>query len=403
MSDRNASSLSSSSGSKTARVSLKRRIAGVRVRFYKRTAGSNLSMDFEVEGERFQESTGWPHIADAERVALRRIEEIKAARLSLGAQALVRGSMATVGDVCEALLQGDKVMEDRTRTTYLAALKRLARVVDEDRPEEVALDAVLNRAVLERFVSEGQGREGRGVNWHDALPENVGLNSTVRNASSVFQERIVERHLKGLRLPPLEPLRKFPSLPTPPTHFVPWPAENLAAMDAAALVLKEENLELYLCHIMLRRLGLRDAELLAARSSWVQWNEAEGKAWLDVRPRAPEGGEPGFRLLKGGRPRRLALDAEIQGLLKGRTGFLIGQGWGDSRRYDFIYREHCEWLRPFVPAGRSKVNHELRKLSASRVYTAHGIAAAAYFLGDSVATTEGYYATWTGEAPVVAW
>jgi hypothetical protein len=99
----------------------------------------------------------------------------------------------------------------------------------------------------------------------------------------------------------------------------------------------------------------------------------------------------------------LALDAEIQGLLKGRAGFLIGDGWTDSRRYDFIYRDHCEWLRPFVPAGRSKVNHELRKLSASRVYTAHGIAAAAYFLGDSVATTEGYYATWTGEAPVVEW
>jgi len=386
-----------------AMSSLKRKIAGVKVRFYKRTAGSNLSMDFEVEGERFQESTGWPHIADAERVALRRIEEIKAARLSLGAQALVRGSMATVGDVCEALMQGDKVMEDRTRTTYLAALKRLARVVDEDRPEGVPLDAVLNRAVLERFVSEGQGREGRGVNWHDALPENVGLNSTVRNASSVFQERIVERHLKGLRLPPLEPLRKFPSLPTPPTHFVPWPAENLAAMDAAAQVLKVENPELYLCHIMLRRLGLRDGELLQARMAWVQWNETEGKAWLDVRPRAPLGGEPGFRLFKHGKPRRLALDAEIQGLLKGRTGFVIANGAKDSRRYDFIYRDHCDWLRPFVPGDRSQVNHELRKLGASVVYTQHGIAAAAYFLGDSVATTERYYAAWMGEAPVVAW
>lgn len=392
------------SGVKASRpASLKRRIAGVKVRFYKRTVAANLSMDFELEGERFQESTGWPHIADAERVALRRIEEIKAARFALGAGALVRGSMATVGDVCTAVTGGDKVMEDRTRARYLEALRRLARVVDEARPDAVALHAVLNRGLLERFVSVGQGRDGRGVNWHDALPGNVGLNSTLRNAASVFQERIVERHLKGLRLPPLDALRKFPALPTPPTHFVPWPTENLAAMDAAAQVLKVEEPELYLCHIMLRRLGLRDAELLAARASWVQWNEAEGKAWLDVRPRAAEGGEPGFRLLKGGRPRRLALDAEIQGLLKGRAGFSIGDGWTDSRRYDFIYRDHCEWLRPFVPAGRSKVNHELRKLSASRVYTAHGIAAAAYFLGDSVATTEGYYATWTGEAPVVEW
>jgi hypothetical protein len=133
----------------------------------------------------------------------------------------------------------------------------------------------------------------------------------------------------------------------------------------------------------------------------VQWNEAEGKAWLDVRPRAPEGEEPGFRLLKHGRPRRLALDEEIQRLIKSRSGFLIGDGWRASRRYDFIYRDHCDWLRPFVPGNRSQVNHELRKLSASQVYTEHGIAAAAYFLGDSVATTEGHYASWTGEAPVV--
>jgi len=43
------------SGVKASRpASLKRRIAGVKVRFYKRTVAANLSMDFELEGERFQ-------------------------------------------------------------------------------------------------------------------------------------------------------------------------------------------------------------------------------------------------------------------------------------------------------------------------------------------------------------
>jgi len=381
---------------------LKRKIAGVKVRFYKRTAGSNLSMDFEIDGERFQESTGWPHIADAERVALDRINKINEARRAFGAGALVRGSMATVGEVCEALRVGDKVMDEKTLTRYMAALVCLARVVDEARPLDVTLDKVIDRVTLERYVSLAQGNQGRGVNWHDQLPMNGAINSTLRNAASLFQERLVGRHLSALRLPPLEPLRKFTALPTLPTHFIPWPTENVTAMDAAARALKTEQPELWLCHVMLRRLGLRDAELLGARAAWVQWGQ-DGKAWLDLRTRTAEGGEPAFRLLKGGKPRRLALDAEIQEALRGRPGWLIGDGWGESKRYDFVYREHCDWLRPFVPEGRMKVNHELRKLAASRVYTQHGIAAAAYFLGDSVTTTERYYAAWTAEAPVVAW
>ena len=385
-------------------ASLKRKIAGVKVRFYKRTAGGNLAMDFVVDEERFQESTGWPHIADAERVALARIEEIKRTRLSLGTAAVVKGEMATVGDIEQALRAGDKVMDEKTLARYLAALKHLARFVSVTKQGEISdedvtavpLDRIIDRAVLERWISVQQGRNGAGVNWRDRAPGNVGINSTLRNAASVFQERLVMSHYKGLRLPPLEPLRKMPALPVPPTHFVPWPVEKIAAMDAAGRALKEADAELWLCHAMLRRLGLRDGELLEARGSWIVWGEA-GEAWLDIRPRQPMDGEPGFDCFKHGRPRKLGLDAELQAALRGRTGWLIAPEMKDSRRYDFIYREHCAWLRGFVPEGRTMVNHELRKLAASVVYTQHGLAAAAYFLGDSVATTERHYASWTGE------
>lgn len=382
---------------------LKRNVAGLKVRFYKRTPKANFTMDFEFEGERFQESTGWPHIADAERVAAEKIEQIKAIRFSRGSEARVRGAMATVGEVRDALEHGDKVMDDKTRNRYIAGLLRLARLVDDRAPEAVTLDRVVHRPLLERFVSLEQGADGRGVNWHDELECNGGINSTLRNAASCFQERLLDRHLKGLRLPPLDPLRKFPPLPTLPTHFVPWPEANVQAMDEAARLLKAEDPELWLCHAMLRRLGLRNGELEFSRASWIEWG-TDGKAWLNVKTRKAEGDEPAFSLLKnGGKPRRLSLDAELQEALRGRTGWLIGEGWGPSKRHDFIYRSHCDWLRPFVPAGREKVNHELRKLSASRVYTQHGIAAAAYFLGDSVTTTERFYAAWTAEAPVIAW
>lgn len=375
-----------SSGRKT----VAKRISGVAVRFYKRTAAASWTMDFMVPGsaERVQESTRWSTIQEAERVAAERIEEVKRLVLNYGPTAQVRGSWATVGEVLAVLEHGDKVVDGNTLRTYKSAILRLARVVDEVRPFEVGMDRVLCRATVERFLSLGQGRDGRGVNWVDALPVNSGLNATVRNALALMSHR--ERLMPGLKVPEVAEVRKLPKLREPRHGFVPWPAGVFEQMKAEVEGLRETQPELWLINVCLRRLGLRAEELLAARREWIE-QDGQGRWCLVIKDR------PDWQVLKHGKPRRLLLDAELAGVLLGRAGFLIADGLGETARYDLIYRRHSELLRRWIP-DRTKSNHELRMHAASQVYMQQGLGAAAYFLGDSASTTERFYASWLGGA-----
>jgi integrase len=382
--------LPAASTDKAGRKTVSKRIAGVAVRFYKRTAAASWTMDFMVPGssERVQESTRWTTLAEAERVAAGRIEEVKRLILNLGSKALVRGAWATVGEVLAVLDQGDKVVDSGTLRTYKSALLRLARTVDEVAPLEVGMDKALARVTVERLFSLGQGREGKGVNWVDPLPVNSGLNGTVRNALALMSHR--ERLMPGLKVPDVVDLRKLPKLREARHGFVPWPAGVFERMKAEVEGLRDSQPELWLINVCLRRLGLRAEELLAARREWIE-QDAQGRWCLVVKDRAD------WQVLKHGKPRRLLLDAELAGVLLQKVGFLIADGLGETTRYDLIYRRHSEFLRRFIP-DRTKSNHELRMHAASQVYMQQGLGAAAYFLGDSASTTERFYASWLGGA-----
>jgi hypothetical protein len=369
---------------------MKRKIAGVPVRFYKRAATASWTMDFRVPGcpDRIQESTKWETLPEAERIAEQRIGEIKGLILNLGPEAKIRGTFATAGEAIAVMDAADKCVSDDTLRTYKSALRRLARVVDEDAWEAVTLEKIYSRPLIERFFSMGQGREGRGVNWVDALEVNTGLMATVRNALALLSHQ--ERLLPGLRLPEVSALKSMPRLKLPRAGFEPWPAGVFEAMVKAAELLKETEPELWLINVCLRRLGLRVEELECARRDWLE-QDAAGRWCLVIKERAA------WAILKHGKPRKLALDAELAEILTARTGYLIADGLPTTTRHDLICREHSQFLRRFIP-DRTKSNHELRMHAASQVYTRHGLGAAAYFLGDSAATTERFYASWMGGA-----
>lgn len=369
---------------------IKRKLGGVPVRFYKRTAAASWTMDFRVPGcpDRIQESTKWPTIEEAERIAAQRIEEIKGLVLNLGPEAKVRGAYATAGEAIAVMDAADKCVSDETLRTYKSALRRLARVVDDEGWEGVGLDRVYSRPTVERFYSLGQGREGKGVNWVDALGVNTGLTATVRNALALLSHK--ERLLPGLKLPDVSGLKAMPRLKVPRSGFEPWPAGVFEKMIEAAEKKKDSEPELWLINVCLRRLGLRVEELEQARREWLE-QDANGRWCLVIKERAD------WSILKHGKPRKLLLDAELAEILTAKTGFLIADGLPPSVRHDLICRKHSEFLRGFIP-HRTKTNHELRMHAASQVYTRQGLGAAAYFLGDSASTTERYYASWMGGA-----
>lgn len=382
-------------------------LEGVDVSFYKRTEASNYTMDFRVAGERIQESSGWKLIADAERAASKKIKELKARVLAHEANGQrhrsIKSGFATVGEVVQAMEGGSKVWSDGSLRAYKSSLLRLARVVNAEQPQAVALDAVLCDRTFEKFYAKGQGL--KEVNWADSLDANGGLNSAIRNLRSIFRGRVLKLKFQGLTLPDLRPLKDLPLLRCENEGFVPWPVDVYNAMHEASLAMKAEKPEMWLVNAMLRRLGLRDEELLESKRDWIELRydlAADGmgpprrRAFLRVKNRGNE-----FALLKRGAARFLELDDELQEMLLPREGYLIANGWSDSARYDLIYRVHSKFIRDFIP-DRKKSNHELRMHAGSVVYTLHGLEAAAAFLGHkSTATTEQYYAAWLAESPMV--
>ena len=388
---------------------VRREILGIAVRFYKRGNSAFYTFDFGRGKERVQRASEFTVMKDAEweaAVAVRKwVEErsgkTQAERL-LGIQ---RGQVCTVGDVLRALDEGAKAFSDSTLRVYKGSLLRVARVVDELQPKLCRLDEVLTDGVLTKFCALGQGL--KQPNWSDALDENEGLNAALRNVKALFRARVVKLKMEGLKLPDLRVLREFPYLRVAHEGFVPWPAEVYERMHKASEGLRTADFELWLINAMLRRLGLRDEELLKARRDWLEVKfEPPGdglgpprrRVWLVLKDRGEE-----FRLLKHGAPRRLELDAELQEVLLARAeGWLVGPGLLPNPRYDLIYRKHNAWMRKWIPE-RTKGNHELRMWAGSKVYMKHGLAAAAYFLGHkSQKTTERYYATWLQGAPMLS-
>jgi integrase len=393
-----------------------RKIRGVTVSFYKRYENADtLTMDCKVKGQRFQKLTNCPTVKEAESFATmeirRRQEEGNGMAAARAKVEKGKGSIATIDDILSRLEGGDKVAQGLTLRTYGSSLLRVARIADPVKARTLRLDVVLSEANLLKFYANGQGRKD-GVNWKDELDVNGGLNSAVGNLKSLFTEKMIRQKFADLHLPDLEPLRKLSKLPQEAKRFQEWPTGVYEAMHEASLKLKVEQPELWLVNAMLRQLGLRDAELLAARRDWIEVDSATGRAWLVIKNRGTE-----FMVLKNGRSmRRLELDAELKAVLLPKTGYLIEAPVraaipdtgiratsGDAfwARHDFIYRTHCEWLRAFIP-DRKKANHELRMYAGSLVFKRDGLAAAAYFLGHkSVTTTERYYVTWLGDTPML--
>lgn len=393
-----------------------RHVEGVKVSFYRRSVVRQqpLHMHFYFHGALVRETTGCMTVADAERVARRRILELRDGCNGLGevkaTLARQRAAVATVGEILRALEGGDKVMTDNSLRTYKSALKRLA-VVAAGAPgteaaedvEGLGLDVVLSKGNLERFYALGQGREGQGVNWINRLPCNGGLNSTIRNVRALFRPRLLELKYAGLKLPSLEDLRRLPKLPAAKGGFKPWPAGVYEAMHAAAEGLKESDYELWLINACLRFLGLRACELLAARREWITTSE-DGRAWLNVEDQRGADAEDDevseFEVVKHGAARRLELNAVLKEALLPRRGFLVVPDEGVDRAA-VIYRRHSEWLRQFIP-DRVKSNHELRMYAGSLVAKEHGLEAACYFLGHtSLVTTQAFYWAWLKESPMI--
>lgn len=374
-----------------------RRIRGVKVSFYRRFEGSTLTADFFLKKNRVRRLTDCTVMADAERVAENLIREIQEKSNGLAdvkeLLALQRAPTATVEDVHHALDAGDIVLGDKTLSSYKGKLRMLAETVDENRPLKLDLGRVLTREVLDAFVAARQG--GKRVNRRDKLKANTGINTVIRELKAMFRKHRTK--MSKLKLPDLAALLEYEYLPEPDHRFVQLPAEDFRAMCEASRKLKTAWPELWLVHMAVRLLGLRNEELMSAKRHWLETRD--GETYLVIKERPGE-----FSLLKHGLPGSLWVDPDLAvEWLKRENGYLILPEGTDTQRFDLIYRDHNNWLREFIPRSeRQKGAHELRKHVGSVLLTTHGADAAQRYLRQkSRRVFEDHYADWIKPLPRV--
>ena len=251
---------------------------------------------------------------------------------------------------------------------------------------------ILTRDLAETWMKRKQG--GRVLDRRLRQQINISINSTYKHARDVFARKLMSEKYAALKLPDLTGFLTVPTLPIPQQYWTRIPRENYAAMVAAAAQLEHTDPDLWLCNLLIRRIGLRNSELAAAKSSWLVETDTPGIIAISIQDR------PDFQL-KGVRPRTIPLSADLASILKKVDGHLLMPGANKTDRLALIERRHNIWLRQFIP-DRTKGNHELRKHTGSLILTKQGLPAAQRYLGhSSQQTTERWYATYLQDLPAL--
>lgn len=265
------------------------------------------------------------------------------------------GRGATVGEVLDVFEHGHLDVRKATATNYTKRLLIMIQEVlglGEAAGRKVRLDQI-NGAFARTFQAHRQGL--KRVESKRLTDGNTTANSVLRCAKAVFSRRAVAAYEEaGLVIP--ASIRQFTDVPflAEESHRYsdnPLPLKTIRAIDKALPKLKEKDERLWAIHLMVRLLGLRDSEIMAASKHWLVKGE-HGQVELRILKRSDEFNP---KRSEGSVP----VPPELVRYFAKQKGHLI-PAKNDTERSNLIYRKHNEWLRKFIP-DREKCAHELRK------------------------------------------
>lgn len=343
--------------------------------------GKRWSIRLTVGGKRAWYSLRTGEIGLATTRAKQKIDDLASGKLEVDRRPA--GKVPTFAEVA-AIYKAAKVVRDISARNAVSYLFQVVRTVAGIKDVGALRIDVLSGEMGNAWLAKRQGLDSpdRGT-LHRV---NVSANSALRQARAVFAKRHRAIYA-GWKIPAgVDAFCATKMLPEASMRYVPLPAKCLADMDAAAVGLRESDLEMWLVNRSIRLMGLRAGEVAAMKTTWLI--EHDGRLSLDVRAR------PGEWVPKGhqGAVTVPAVLADIfRERLAGGEGHLI-RARDERARYDLIYRRHSKWLRAFLPAGRQKTNHELRKEAGSRVAKKlNSWEAAARFLREDIETAKKHY------------
>ena len=304
-------------------------------------------------------STGTKEIAAAKRIAARIIESFwtDAGR---GAERLkLRNDHATVRELIERY-KASAAQRPGTIRSNARSLRMIVKTVhpgDPDVKPTSILTANLIREFEKRQLERAEKRGTPATRASVIQKVRISTASYVRQARAIVALRKM-RFYEGLKLPDLTGFRG--ESVEAPHRSLPRPLDMkaLSAMEAAAPRLANDDPGAYVAHLLFSRLGLRNIEIMNARTHWIH----DGSIGIINRPEEdffPKGCEGWVPIA----PDVLKELMRFQPLCTDR--YLV-PGANQTERHQAVYRRHSKWVSRWIQ-NRTKTSYELRRYAGSRL------------------------------------
>jgi hypothetical protein len=304
-------------------------------------------------------STGTKELAAAKRIAARIIESFwtDAGR---GAEPLkLRNNTATIGELIAKYQENASQRQDTLRSN-IRSLRMIIKTVHHGDPGTKSMSLLTANLIreFEKRQLERAEKRATATSRSTAIQRvRTSTASYVRQARSIVALRKMKFY-EGLKLPDLTAFRG--ETVEAPKRSLPRPLDMkaLTAMEAAETALGKGDPGVYVAHLLFSRLGLRNIEIVNARTHWIN----EGSIGILNRPEEdffPKGCE-------GWVPIAPDVLNEILSFQSLCTDSYLVPGANRTERHDAVYRRHSKWISQWIK-GRTKSSYELRRYAGSRL------------------------------------
>jgi integrase len=304
-------------------------------------------------------STGTKEIAAARRIAAQIIESFWTDG-GRGAERLkLRNDHATIGELIERY-RASAAQRPATIRSNVRSLRMIVKTVHSGDPD-IKPTSILTANLIREFEKRQLDRvekRSAGLSKASALQRvRVSTASYVRQARAIVALRKMKFY-EGLKLPDLTGFRG--ESVEAPHRSLPRPLDMkaLAAMEAATPVLARDDPAAYVAHLLFSRLGLRNIEIVNARTHWI----SDGSIGIINRPEEdffPKGCEGWVPIS----PDVLKEILSFQPLCT--DGYLV-PGANRTERHEAVYRRHSKWVSQWIK-DHTKTSYELRRYAGSRL------------------------------------
>jgi hypothetical protein len=337
--------------------------------------GDNFYLRFERDGRTIWKSLRTADKATAKVKAKSELDQL--AKNDWKPQVkVVQASAATFGQIFDRFTQYPIKIADETKRDYIWSLSKILHLCTGKEEVRELKASLLTEELLDRYIdlSRKSGRADHSIK------------STLTQARAIFSKRIIHIY-KALEIPDIHG-GFFAARDLEGDKSRPQKVDIQLALDLDSLAdeLWERRDPMLVPFLLMSKLGMRNKQALDAK-----WSD------LIIEPRKTAPGHMILRVRGNYREavqQQIAIHPDILGKLMAYwrpDSEHIIYAETDNKRSNFIYRDFCNLLRPYM-VGRRKIAYELRRWAGQIAYTADPLAAKSLLGHRHLQTTERSYA-----------